>query len=55
MKIGEIRPGDLIDMNATSLKLGVSKTPLRDAIIQLEMEGFVTILPRRLASCIILS
>jgi DNA-binding GntR family transcriptional regulator len=27
--------------------LGVSKTPLRDAIIQLEARGFVTILPRR--------
>ncbi|MEE4113675.1 MAG: GntR family transcriptional regulator, partial [Desulfobacteraceae bacterium] len=27
--------------------LGISKTPLRDAIIQLECEGFVTILPRR--------
>ena len=26
---------------------GVSKTPLRDALLQLEMEGFVTILPRR--------
>lgn len=27
--------------------LGVSKTPLRDALIQMECEGFVSILPRR--------
>ena len=47
MKIGELRPGAAIDMNATSEKLGVSKTPLRDALIQLEKEGFVEIMPRR--------
>ena len=47
MKVGELRPGSAIDMNATSRKLGISKTPLRDALIRLEMEGFVSILPRR--------
>lgn len=47
MREGELMPGDIIDMNITSQKLGVSKTPLRDALIQLEMEGFVNILPRR--------
>ncbi len=47
MKIGNLKPGSIIDMNATSEKLGVSKTPLRDALIRLEMEGFVSILPRR--------
>lgn len=47
MKIGEIRPDSVINMDSTSKKLGVSKTPLRDALLQLEMEGFVTILPRR--------
>ncbi len=47
MKVGELRPGSSIDMNATSQKLGISKTPLRDALIRLEMEGFVSILPRR--------
>jgi DNA-binding GntR family transcriptional regulator len=35
-------------MEETSKKLGVSKTPLRDALLQLEMEEFVTILPRRM-------
>ncbi|MFW6136557.1 MAG: GntR family transcriptional regulator [Candidatus Aminicenantaceae bacterium] len=47
MRVGELKPGSVIDMNATSEKLGVSKTPLRDALIRLEMEGFVRILPRR--------
>lgn len=47
MQKGKILPGSLINMEETSKKLGVSKTPLRDALLQLEMEGFVTILPRR--------
>ena len=48
MHRGEILPGSAIDMEETSKKLGVSKTPLRDALLQLEMEDFVTILPRRM-------
>jgi len=48
----EIRKGNLlgdsvINMDATSKKLGISKTPLRDALLQLEMEGFVQIAPRK--------
>lgn len=48
----EMRNGNLSDekfINTTSIsnQLGISKTPLRDALIQLEAEGFVTILPRR--------
>lgn len=48
MRRGAILPGSAIDMEETSKKLGVSKTPLRDALLQLEMEDFVTILPRRM-------
>ncbi len=44
---GELLPGSEINMEETSRKLGVSRTPLRDALLQLEMEGFVSILPRR--------
>jgi DNA-binding GntR family transcriptional regulator len=44
---GELLPGSSINMDETSKKLGVSRTPLRDALLQLEMEGFVSILPRR--------
>jgi DNA-binding GntR family transcriptional regulator len=47
MRTGAILPGSVIDMEETSAKLGVSKTPLRDALLQLEMEDFVSILPRR--------
>jgi DNA-binding GntR family transcriptional regulator len=47
MQKGEIRPGSIINMDETSKKLGISKTPLRDALLQLEMEGFVSVLPRR--------
>jgi DNA-binding GntR family transcriptional regulator len=47
MQQGELLPGAAIDMEETSRRLGVSKTPLRDALLQLESEGFVTILPRR--------
>ncbi|MFO7733268.1 MAG: GntR family transcriptional regulator [Candidatus Aminicenantes bacterium] len=47
LRTGRILPGSAIDMEETSKKLGVSKTPLRDALLQLEMEDFVTILPRR--------
>jgi DNA-binding GntR family transcriptional regulator len=44
---GEIKPGTAINMEETSKKLGVSRTPLRDALFQLASEDFVTIIPRR--------
>jgi DNA-binding GntR family transcriptional regulator len=44
---GELRPGTPLDLDALEARLGVSRTPLRDALLQLESEGFVTILPRR--------
>jgi DNA-binding GntR family transcriptional regulator len=43
----KLQPGATIHLDATARMLGVSRTPLRDALIQLEMEGFVTISPRR--------
>ncbi len=43
----KLLPGATININEISRQLGISKTPLRDAIIQLEIEGFVNILPRR--------
>ncbi|MCX6554162.1 MAG: GntR family transcriptional regulator [Candidatus Aminicenantes bacterium] len=42
-----LQPGTMINMESTAKKLGISKTPLRDALLQLEIEGFVTISPRR--------
>jgi len=47
MNRGNLTPGSSINLNEISQRLGISKTPLRDALIQLECEGFVAILPRR--------
>jgi DNA-binding GntR family transcriptional regulator len=44
---GDLVPGVSINLNEISDNLGISKTPLRFALLQLESEGFVTILPRR--------
>jgi DNA-binding GntR family transcriptional regulator len=44
---GELRPGSFINLNEMSERLGISKTPLREALIQLEIEGFVTFFPRK--------
>ncbi len=47
IRSGELKPGSSINLERTSKKLGVSRTPLRDALLQLECEGFVTIKPRK--------
>ena len=47
LRRGDLQPGSVIDIDKTSQRLGVSKTPLHEAILLLEMEGFVSILPRR--------
>ncbi len=44
---GGLTPGSTINLAKIAQQLGISKTPLRDALIHLELEGFVTILPRR--------
>jgi DNA-binding GntR family transcriptional regulator len=47
MSRGEIQPGSFLNQDELASRLGVSRTPLRDALLQLEAEGFVAILPRR--------
>lgn len=47
MNEGRVRPGAFLNLNEISNELGMSRTPLRDALFQLEFEGFVTIFPRR--------
>jgi len=47
MNTGELKPGEFIDLKEISTQLGISKTPLRDALLQLEVDEFVKILPRR--------
>ncbi len=47
MNQGDLLPGSTLNIGEIAKQLGISKTPLRDALIHLELEGFVTILPRR--------
>ena len=47
MSAGKLRYGEFLDQDSICETLEVSKTPLRDALIRLEAEGFVTILPRK--------
>ena len=47
MNDGRLKQGAFLNLNEISKELGMSKTPLRDALFQLEAEGFVTIYPRR--------
>lgn len=42
-----LKPGASVQTAALANQLGVSKTPLRDALIQLQTEGFLNILPQR--------
>ena len=47
MDKGNYGPGSYIRLNELAAQLNMSKTPLREAMIRLEAEGFVTIYPRR--------
>ena len=47
MSDGELKPGTSININELIRNLNVSRTPLREALLQLQVEGFVTILPQR--------
>lgn len=47
MMTGQILPNTTLNLNQISEHLEISKTPLRDALIRMEVEGFVTIMPRR--------
>lgn len=42
-----ISPGDFITLAALSEALKISRTPLRDALLELQVEGFVTLYPQR--------
>ena len=47
MLIGALKPGASISVNTMIKELKVSRTPLREALLLLQEQGFVTIVPQR--------
>lgn len=45
--IGKLRPGEHLDETELATQFGVSRTPIREALIQLATMGLVVIRPRR--------
>ena len=44
---GELKPGERLMEVQLANKLGVSRTPIREAIRKLELEGLVLMIPRK--------
>lgn len=44
---GELEPGERLMEISLAQKLGVSRTPIREAIRKLELEGLVVMVPRK--------
>ncbi len=44
---GELKPGERLMENQLAEKIGVSRTPIREAIRKLELEGLVEMVPRK--------
>ncbi len=42
-----LKPGMHVTINQLSQQLNINRTPLRDALLQLQAEGFITFLPQR--------
>ncbi len=47
LKSQDLRPGMFVTINQLSQQTGINRTPLRDALLQLQVEGFITFLPQR--------
>lgn len=43
---GQLRPGTRIDLDALTDEFGISRTPVREALLELSFEGLVTVVPR---------
>ncbi|WP_058485860.1 GntR family transcriptional regulator [Defluviitalea phaphyphila] len=44
---GDLKPGERLMEKQLAEKMGVSRTPVREAIRKLELEGFVVMIPRK--------
>jgi DNA-binding GntR family transcriptional regulator len=47
LRTERLKPGSAIQTGTLAQQIGISKTPLRDALIKLQTEGFLKILPQR--------
>ena len=47
LREGNLKPGEFLSMNQLQKQMEISRTPLRDALLLLEAEGFVDFLPQR--------
>lgn len=43
---GRLRPGDRLDLDDITEEFGISRTPVREALLELSYEGLVTVTPR---------
>ena len=43
---GRLRPGDRLDLDQITAEFGISRTPVREALLELSYEGLVTVTPR---------
>jgi DNA-binding GntR family transcriptional regulator len=43
---GRLQPGDRLDLDQLTTEFGVSRTPIREALLELSYEGLVAITPR---------
>lgn len=47
MSRGTLKAGSFLDLDRLAARLMVSRTPLREALLHLETQGFVTVIPRK--------
>jgi DNA-binding GntR family transcriptional regulator len=47
MSRGTLKAGSFLDLDQLAARLMVSRTPLREALLHLESQGFVTVIPRK--------
>ena len=46
MLTGQLRPGDRLDLDEITGEFGISRTPVREALLELSYEGLVAVTPR---------
>lgn len=44
---GQLKPGEVYNENGLATELGISRTPVHEALVELSIQGLVTFLPRK--------